>query len=60
LKSYVDPDVGNKYLAHEEEEALMVCMYASSGGTLLEGLEKGTREERKGLWADPQLVPPWE
>jgi hypothetical protein len=28
--------------------------------TVLEELEKAAREERKGLWADPQPVPPWE
>ncbi|OAI45792.1 hypothetical protein AYO43_07570 [Nitrospira sp. SCGC AG-212-E16] len=28
--------------------------------TVLEGLEKEAREGRKGLWADPQSVPPWE
>ena len=28
--------------------------------TTLEGLEKEAREARKGLWADPQLVLPWE
>jgi len=28
--------------------------------TVLEGLEKAVREERKGLWADPHPVPPWE
>jgi endonuclease YncB( thermonuclease family) len=30
------------------------------GDTVLEGLEKETREAKKGLWADPQPVPPWE
>ena len=28
------------------------------GDTVLEVLEKGAREGRKGLWADPQQVPP--
>ena len=28
--------------------------------TVLEVLEKDAREGRKGLWADPQPVPPWE
>ena len=30
------------------------------GDTVLEELEKPAREERKGLWADPHPVPPWE
>ena len=29
------------------------------GDAVLEDLEKAAREERKGLWANPQPVPPW-
>ena len=28
--------------------------------TVLEGLEKEAREAQKGLWADPQPMPPWQ
>ena len=28
--------------------------------TVLEEWEKAAREERKGLWADPPPVPPWD
>jgi micrococcal nuclease len=30
------------------------------GDAVLEGLEKDAREAKKGLWADPQAMPPWE
>ena len=30
------------------------------GDTVLEGLEHEAREARKGLWADPNPIPPWE
>ena len=30
------------------------------GNAVLEELEKAARVEKRGLWADPQPVPPWE
>jgi len=30
------------------------------GDTVLEALEEDARGAKKGLWADPQPVPPWE
>src|ERR1700704_3717405 len=32
----------------------------AAGDTVLERLETEAREARKGLWADPGPVPPWE
>jgi endonuclease YncB( thermonuclease family) len=36
------------------------CRKYAPGDTVLEGLEHEARAGRKGLWADPQPVPPWE
>ncbi|HEV8620046.1 MAG TPA: thermonuclease family protein [Nitrospiraceae bacterium] len=36
------------------------CRKYAPGVTTLERLENGAREGRKGLWADPQPVLPWE
>ena len=36
------------------------CRKYALGDLVLEWLEKDTRGTQKGLWADPQPVPPWE
>jgi endonuclease YncB( thermonuclease family) len=43
----------------EDGWCLWYLKYAS-GDTVLEGRENEARKGRKGLWADPQPVPPWE
>lgn len=30
------------------------------GNTVMEGLENTAREAKKGVWSDPQSIPPWE
>ncbi len=38
----------------------LVVSELCAGGYGVEELENETREARKGLWVDPQPVPPWE
>jgi len=41
--------------------SIVLCWWhlkCAPGDTVLEGLEKEAREAKKGLWADPQPVPP--
>jgi len=37
----------------------VTLMQSHASRTELEGFEEDAREARKGLWADPQPVPPW-
>lgn len=58
--------VAYRITANEEREDLVKegwCWWYrkyAPGNTVLEGLEKEAREAKKGLWADPAHVPPWE
>jgi endonuclease YncB( thermonuclease family) len=52
---------GERNLNHELVKEGWCWWYRkyASADTVLEGLEKEAREAKKGLWADPQPVPPW-
>jgi len=39
---------------------VLVVSEVCTGGRGTEGLETEAREAQKGLWVDPQPVPPWE
>jgi micrococcal nuclease len=51
-----------RHVNHELVKAGWCWWYRkyAPGDTVLERLEKEAREAKKGLWADPQPVPPWE
>ncbi|UVT21140.1 MAG: thermonuclease family protein [Nitrospira sp.] len=36
------------------------CRQYAPADMVLEGLESGARAARKGLWNDPNPIPPWE
>jgi len=39
---------------------VLVASEVCAGDAVLEGLEHEARKAKKGLWANPQPVPPWE
>ncbi len=54
------PDGTNvNYMLVEEGWCWWYRTYAT-GDAVLEGLEAEARAAKKGLWADPQPMPPWE
>src|SRR5262249_7554209 len=44
----------------EQGELVLVVSEVCPANTVLEVLENEAREAKKGLWADPRPVPPWE
>ena len=41
-------------------QLLLVVPKNTPEETVLEGLEHEARDAKKGLWTDPQPLPPWE
>jgi micrococcal nuclease len=55
--------ISQTFWTHQELVKQSWCWWYrkyAPGDTVLEGLKKEAREAKKGLWAEPQPVPPWE